>query len=68
MIFDFWQEHLKKFPNLLDKQDFSPQEIGRYKAMIERLIIQGKMARGNLIMMSSIITMKGLIWLSVHTW
>lgn len=42
MIFDFWQEHLKEFPNLLDKQDFSPQEIGRYKAMIERLIIQGK--------------------------
>ncbi len=42
MIFDFWQEHLEEFSNLLDKQDFSPQEIGRYKAMIERFITQGK--------------------------
>ena len=41
MIFDFWQEHLGEFPNLLSKRDFSPQEIGRYKAMIERLITQG---------------------------
>ena len=42
MIFDFWQEHLEEFPNLLSKRDFSPQEIGRYKAMIERLITQGE--------------------------
>lgn len=41
MIFEFWQEHHEEFLDLLRQRDFPPQGIGRYKAMIERLITRG---------------------------
>ena len=41
MIFEFWQEHHEEFLDLLRQRDFPLQRIGRYKAMIERLIIRG---------------------------
>jgi len=41
VIFEFWQEHHEEFLDLLRQRDFPLQRIGRYKAMIERLIIRG---------------------------
>ena len=38
MIFEFWQEHTEEFLNLLDEHNFPSQRIGRYRAMIRRLM------------------------------
>ncbi len=42
MIYEFWQENLEVYLDLLSRKGFSPQEIGRYRSMSKKLIENGK--------------------------
>ena len=42
MIYEFWENNLEIYLNLLSNQNFSPQEIGRYKSMARRIIKNGE--------------------------